>query len=101
MARHRTVRVGGSVDATIVQSTSYPFEEQIRFTVNVPVAVAFPLKLRIPGWASGASVLLNGAAQAGVTPGTFFTINRKSRSSSKRFSFPLRPFLPRVFPMDN
>lgn len=72
-----TARVGtGTVDATIVESTNYPFEEQIRFTINVPSAVAFPLKLRIPAWASGPSVLVNGTAQGGVTPGTFFTINR-------------------------
>jgi len=74
---HVTVRVGtGTVDATITESTNYPFEEQIRFTVNVPSAVAFPLKLRIPAWASAPSVLVNGATQSGVTAGAFYTINR-------------------------
>ena len=74
---HVTVRVGtGSVDATITEATNYPFEEQIRFTINVPSAVAFPLKLRIPAWAAGPTVLVNGAAQSGVVVGAFFTINR-------------------------
>jgi hypothetical protein len=71
-----TVRVAGGVDATIVENTNYPFESQIRFTVNTPSSVAFPLKLRIPTWASGASVLVNGVAQSGVAVGTYYTINR-------------------------
>jgi hypothetical protein len=74
---HATVRVGtGSVDATITESTNYPFEEQIRFTVHLPSAADFPLKLRIPAWTSGPSVSVNGESQSGVSAGSFFTIHR-------------------------
>ncbi len=72
-----TVRVGaGAVEATITQATDYPFEEQIRFTLSLPTAVAFPFTLRIPAWAEGPSVRVNGAAQSGVTAGGFYTIDR-------------------------
>jgi DUF1680 family protein len=39
----------GEVD--IVQASDYPFDENIRLTVNPQTPQAFGLKLRIPGWA--------------------------------------------------
>ncbi len=72
-----SVKVGGdAVDATITQSTDYPFEEEIRLSVSVSAPVAFPLKLRIPAWADGPSVRVDGAVQSGVRAGTFFVVDR-------------------------
>lgn len=56
-----TAKVGNG-SATIVTETRYPFEESIRFTIKQTSAGAFPIMLRIPSWASGASVELNGKA---------------------------------------
>ncbi len=59
----------------ITEETSYPFEEQIRLRISVSNAVAFPLKLRIPGWCSNATVTVNGRLQSGVRAGTFLSLS--------------------------
>jgi len=57
------------------EDTSYPFEEQIRLRLSVSNSVAFPLKVRIPGWCSNATVTVNGQLQSGVVAGTFLTLS--------------------------
>ena len=51
----------------IVQSTHYPFEEEIRFTIKSSGPVEFPLSLRIPRWCRAPRLALNGSA-LDVTP---------------------------------
>jgi uncharacterized protein len=46
----------------IVQTTNYPFDEQIQFKIQSSRAVSFPLALRIPRWCSVPQVALNGTA---------------------------------------
>jgi len=46
---------------SIVQSTHYPFEEQIRLSIETEKPVTFPLLLRAPGWCATPRVTLNGA----------------------------------------
>jgi len=59
----------------ITEDTGYPFEEQIRLHFSVSNSMAFPLKLRIPGWCSNATVTVNGQVQSGVVPGTFLRLS--------------------------
>jgi DUF1680 family protein len=73
---HVTANVANGVPVTITESTSYPFEEQVRFTIQTVGAVQFPLKLRIPAWSAGPTVVVNGASQGGVTRGSFYTVSR-------------------------
>ncbi len=62
--------------ASILTDTRYPFEEDVRFTVARAPAGGFPLYLRIPAWARGATVLINGAAVgAGVKPGEYLRLS--------------------------
>lgn len=70
-----TARLG---EATVVleQETEYPFREGVRIRVLSPTAVTFPLHLRIPGWAEGASLRVNGRPQGGVRAGAFYRIQR-------------------------
>jgi DUF1680 family protein len=49
------------------QETDYPWDGRVRITVAAAPAVACSLRLRIPGWAAGASLALNG----NVLPGPF------------------------------
>jgi len=55
-------RSGGAVE--VVQETDYPATDAVRLTVRKPGNGRFALKLRIPGWAKGASVAVNGRRQA-------------------------------------
>ncbi len=51
-------RVRGGVEVRIDVETEYPFDETIRMTIHIPAQAEFPLKLRIPAWAEGATLAL-------------------------------------------
>ncbi len=44
------------VPVRIELETNYPFSEDLLFKVSVPNVVEFPLYLRVPGWAEGATL---------------------------------------------
>jgi hypothetical protein len=71
-----TALVGDGVEVSIREVTGYPFDEQLTFTLTSSEPVAFPLKLRIPGWCDSPQVKVNGEVQNDVAPGAFFTIDR-------------------------
>jgi hypothetical protein len=67
---------GGAV--VIREETDYPFRETVRFTVERSGKQAFPLQLRIPAWATGSTVVVNGKAAASAPqPGTFYPLQRR------------------------
>ncbi|HEY8457577.1 MAG TPA: beta-L-arabinofuranosidase domain-containing protein [Actinopolymorphaceae bacterium] len=75
-----TVGEQGTV-VTIVEDTDYPFDDRITLRVSTPHPVRFPLYLRIPLWAEGATVRTNGTVSARVSrPGTWVTIDRAWRA---------------------
>jgi uncharacterized protein len=77
----------------IEESTDYPFREEIRLTINPAQPAAFPLELRIPGWAQQASVTVNSKSAEGVHPSSFFRIERQWTKGDKvvlQFPMPLR-----------
>ncbi|MCW3062072.1 MAG: hypothetical protein JWQ02_3893, partial [Capsulimonas sp.] len=80
-----TTTVGPDHDPIeVVQTTNYPFEEQIHFTIDLKRAVAFPLSLRIPKWCDEPNVTLNGRSIS--TPHTkngFITLNRTFQPGDK------------------
>ncbi len=51
-----TAKVADGAEVTIKADTRYPFEDQIRFTVNLDKPETFPLYLRIPGWCDAPTV---------------------------------------------
>jgi DUF1680 family protein len=65
------------VPVTVPEETEYPFRDRIRLTVNPARAANFELRLRIPRWASAPTVKVDGKAQPGVTPGTFYNLERR------------------------
>lgn len=83
--------VGGGVRVSITEETEYPFRGSVRLAVNPARSVAFPLQLRIPAWATEATVTVNGARQQGVSNGSFHTIRRQwKRGDRVELSLPLR-----------
>lgn len=73
---HLTAKVASGTSVTLTETTNYPFEEQVRLTLNTTSTVSFPLKLRIPTWCATPQVLVNGTIQNGVVAGSFYTISR-------------------------
>lgn len=66
-------RPGGKVE--VVQETGYPAKDVVRLTVRKAGNGRFAMKLRIPAWAKGASVAVNGRKQAAAA-GQLATLNR-------------------------
>lgn len=52
------------VPVTLTVETGYPFRDQVRLTVEASQPIRFPLHLRVPAWASGATI-----SRAGSEPG--------------------------------
>ena len=57
-------KVGNGTPVSLIETTHYPFESQVNFTVNTAKAVSFPIYLRVPAWCKNASVKVNGQAVA-------------------------------------
>ncbi|HEY4320354.1 MAG TPA: glycoside hydrolase family 127 protein [Gemmatimonadales bacterium] len=61
----------------VTQSTSFPAHADTTLTVATSKPQAFALKLRIPPWAHGATVSINGKRWSGSTaPGSYAVIDR-------------------------
>jgi DUF1680 family protein len=59
---------------TIRQDTTFPDAGATKLTITG--SGTFTVKVRIPAWATGAALKVNGVAQAAPQPGTYATINR-------------------------
>jgi len=69
---------------TVTQSTAFPVSGVSTITISGSDGAAgaggdwtFAIKIRIPGWAAGATVAVNGAAVPGVTPGSYASVSRR------------------------
>ena len=71
-------------DIALTQKSSYPFESNVQFEVQASKTAEFALNFRIPAWATGATISVNGRrVQESVTPGTFATIHRTWKSGDR------------------
>jgi hypothetical protein len=74
----RTTAGSDSQQVEIVQTTNYPFEDQIHFRINTDRAVTFPLSLRVPGWCDEPRLAVNDAqVPAPRTPKGFLVLHRR------------------------
>jgi uncharacterized protein len=67
-------RADGAV--AIVQETDYPAADAVRLTVREPGNGRFAMKLRIPAWAGGATLRVDGKTE-NVAPGAVATVRRR------------------------
>lgn len=80
------------VDVQVSLDTGYPFRETLALTVAPERAVRFPLVLRVPAWAAGATVRIGGGPAAPMTPGTLHRIEREwSGRTDLTIRFPMAP----------
>jgi len=72
--------------------TDYPFREGVAITVKPERPVAFPLLLRVPAWAEGATVRLAGGPEVAVKAGSFYRVAREWRGETQlALRLPMRP----------
>jgi hypothetical protein len=67
----------------VVEETNYPFHGTVSMIINPESAASFPLLLRIPAWAAGTGIKINGQAQPAPTPGTFARIERRWKAGDR------------------
>jgi uncharacterized protein len=77
---------------SLTQGGDYPYEDQVTFTVTCSAPVELTLHFRIPAWAEGASVYVNGTPQKGLAvPGQFAGIRREWKTGDRvELELPLR-----------
>ncbi|MBS1663233.1 MAG: glycoside hydrolase family 127 protein [Bacteroidetes bacterium] len=73
-----TTKVGSAGEpVTIRETTDYPFDNTITFTIQTAKPVSFPIVLRIPGWCKQAVLTVNGRAVKDADGGKLVTIDRR------------------------
>jgi hypothetical protein len=71
-------KVGEGDEIGICEETRYPFGQVIDFTLSSDKPVEFPLYLRIPDWAEGTALFVNGTELEGdARPGGYAVIKRR------------------------
>jgi DUF1680 family protein len=70
----------------------------VRLTVNPAAPLGFPLQLRIPAWAAGAAISVNGHPEPAPTAGAFARIERTWKTGDRvEIAFPMSPRISRWF----
>jgi hypothetical protein len=88
----------GGADLHIVEETDYPFRGTVRLTVNPAAPLRFPLQLRIPGWAAGSTIQVNGKPVPAPTENSFAQIERVwTRGDKVEMVFPIQTWVSRWF----
>ncbi len=66
----------------LTQRGEYPYQPHVEFEVKASKASTFAVNLRIPAWAEGASIAVNGKRQA-AAPGTFARVEREWKNGDR------------------
>jgi DUF1680 family protein len=86
------------VPVHILEETEYPFRGTVRLTVNPESPLHFPLHLRVPGWADGTTISVNGKPENTAMPGSFARIDREWRPGDRvEIRFPMAPRITQGF----
>jgi len=69
---------------SLTQEGEYPYEGRVAFTVTGSQPTELALNFRIPAWADGAEIFVNGARQkAPAEPGQFAAVRREWRTGDR------------------
>lgn len=82
-----TAEVAGGACVRIDERTRYPFDDEISFEITITgrkhKTAEFPLRLRIPGWAEGATVAVNGEQVSAPAKGSVAEVRRTWRTGDR------------------
>ena len=71
-------------EVALTQETGYPFDSAVQFQVKTSQARDFTLSFRIPAWANGATISVNGRRlRTEIIPGTFAAIHQQWSSGDR------------------
>jgi hypothetical protein len=65
------------VPVTVSLETDYPFRDHLAISVEAERAVAFPLVLRVPAWADGATIRVGRLPERRLRPGSLHRVDRE------------------------
>lgn len=92
----RTIVRGTAVH--LIEETDYPFRGTVSLTVNPASPLRFPLQLRIPAWAAGTKISVNGRPAPAPAAGSFARLERAWRAGDRvEIVFPMQPRVSRWF----
>jgi len=73
-----TVRIGNGATVTVVETTHYPFNENIDFDITLATPTEFPLFLRVPQWCTSPELFINGSQESiPATSASYIRIERE------------------------
>ena len=80
------------IPVRIVEKTDYPFRGNVLFAMDPAAPLRFPLQLRIPSWAAGTTISVNGQQIDSPTPSSFARIDRTWNAGDRvEIKFPMTP----------
>ena len=90
----------GGAALSLTQEGEYPYEDRVTFTVTASQPAELTLNFRIPGWAEGAQIFVNGTRAAELAvPGQFAAVRRAWKSGDRvELEFPLKMRLEAIDP---
>lgn len=93
------VDLGDGTKVTLQQQTNYPWDGAISITPKLDKPTRFALSLRIPGWAKGANMTLNGAPVELTVDDGYVRVEREWQSGDTiGLNLPLVPRAVRAHP---
>ncbi len=84
---------GSKLLLQVSASTDFPITGKIKYIVNAGMHKKFSIQFRVPFWAEGFSVMVNGVRQKSIINGQFFRVNRIWGSKDEvriHFTMPLQ-----------
>lgn len=88
-----STRLRGTVVSAAVD-TDYPFRDTITVAITAGSAVRFPVLLRVPAWADGATIRVGAGAPQRMAAGTLHRLEREwSGTTELTLRFPMRPLV--------
>jgi uncharacterized protein len=69
---------------SLTQTSNYPFDSAVKFDFSVSKTAEFAIHLRIPAWAEGAAISVNGkSVTASAIPGQFASVRRSWKNGDR------------------